>query len=67
MTGLDWPGLMRAGLQGLRLRPAEFWALTPAELQIMLGLDRAQAPMGRDRLDDLLRAFPDTPKDMNDG
>ena len=33
----DWPGLMRAGLIGLRLKPAEFWALTPAELRLMLG------------------------------
>jgi len=35
--GLDWPGLMRAGLHGLRLTPAQFWALTPVELMIMLG------------------------------
>ena len=67
MTGMDWPGLMRAGLHGLRLHPRDFWALTPAELQLMLGLTGANAPMGRARLDDLLRAFPDTPKDMNDG
>ena len=43
MTGLDWRGLMHAGLHGLRLRPAEFWALTPAELQMMLGETRADA------------------------
>ena len=67
MTGMDWPGLMRAGLHGLRLHPRDFWALTPAELQLMLGLTGANMPMGRARLDDLLRAFPDTPKDMNDG
>ena len=23
----DWPGLMRAGMQGLGLKPHEFWAL----------------------------------------
>lgn len=62
MTGLDWPGLMRAGLFGLRLTPREFWALTPAELQMMLGVSAANAPMGRDRLDALLRAFPDKPQ-----
>ena len=28
---------MRAGLKGLGLTPADFWALTPAELQLMLG------------------------------
>ncbi len=37
----DWPGLMRAGMRGLGLRPAEFWALTPAELRLMLGEERA--------------------------
>lgn len=28
MSGLDWPGLMRAGLGRLGLTPKEFWALT---------------------------------------
>ncbi len=67
MIGLDWPGLMRAGLYGLRLTPAEFWALTPAELQLMLGLSKAQVAMGRSRLDELLARFPDTPKDVKNG
>ena len=56
---LDWPGLLRAGLRGLGLKPAEFWALTPAELALMLGLDAGAAPMGRDRLAALMAAFPD--------
>ncbi|WP_461476958.1 rcc01693 family protein [Pararhodobacter aggregans] len=60
MTGLDWPGLMRAGLHGLGLRPAEFWALTPAELMMMLGRDEAARPgFTRARLDALLKRFPD--------
>ena len=25
----DWPALMRLGLNGLRLTPDRFWALTP--------------------------------------
>ena len=50
---MDWPNLLRAGLHGLRLRPAEFWALTPAELQVMLGLDAKLMPMARDRLAEL--------------
>ncbi|MCC1493417.1 rcc01693 family protein [Cognatishimia sp. F0-27] len=58
--GFDWPVLMRAGLRGLGLRPAEFWALTPAELQLMLGQDSGAAPMARSRLDALMAAFPDT-------
>lgn len=54
----DWPALLRAGVIGLGLRPAEFWALTPAELRLMLG-DLESKPMGRARLDDLLAAYPD--------
>ncbi|WP_371227059.1 rcc01693 family protein [Roseovarius sp. 2305UL8-3] len=56
---LDWTGLMRAGLKGLGLRPAEFWALTPAELRLMLGRESGAAPLARDRLEELLMAYPD--------
>jgi uncharacterized phage protein (TIGR02216 family) len=59
MTGLDWPGLMRAGLAGLGLRPDEFWRLTPAELALMLGDPAGAVPMARTRLEELRRAFPD--------
>ncbi|MBY6004445.1 phage tail assembly chaperone [Salipiger bermudensis] len=62
MERFDWPALMRAGLRGLGLRPAEFWALTPAELRLMLGGDSAARPMGRARLEELLAAFPDEVK-----
>lgn len=55
----DWPALMRLGLHGLGLAPADFWALTPAELMVMLGKDGASAPLGRARLEELARAFPD--------
>ena len=58
MTGFDWPVLLRAGLRGLGLRPAEFWALTPVELRLMLGAETGAGPMGRDRLDELIAAFP---------
>lgn len=57
---IDWPGLMRAGLRGLGLRPTEFWALTPAELRLMLGRETGTAPLARARLDELLQAYPDT-------
>ena len=59
---MDWPTLLRAALRDLRLLPREFWALTPAELGLMLGLDQAQPRMGQDRLQDLIRAFPDERK-----
>ena len=59
-TIMDWPGLMRVGLRGLGLRPAEFWALTPAELLILLGADQgADGPLGRARLEELAAQFPD--------
>lgn len=64
---MDWAGLMQAGLSGLRLTPREFWALTPAELQVMLGLAAVEAPMARSTLNALLKAFPDEPKEYADG
>jgi uncharacterized phage protein (TIGR02216 family) len=60
MTQVNWPALMRAGLQGLRLRPWEFWRLTPAELRLMLGEAGRQAPMTRGGLDALMALYPDT-------
>lgn len=59
MTAIDWAGLMRAGLHGLRLEPARFWALTPAELRMMLGAEQAVPPLTRARLEELAAAFPD--------
>lgn len=59
MAGFDWPALMRAGFQGLGLSPEKFWALTPAEFQLLLGVTIAGASMDRARLDELVRAFPD--------
>ncbi|MBV0891938.1 phage tail assembly chaperone [Paracoccus sp. Z118] len=51
---------MRAGLLGLRLNPAQFWALTPAELALMLGIEAgAGGQMTRERLAELAAAFPD--------
>ena len=65
--GLDWPGLMRAGMGpraagGLGLVPREFWALTPAELALMLGVTQAPTAMTRDRLTELAARFPDQPR-----
>lgn len=60
MSKINWPDIIRAGLVQLRLRPSEFWALTPAELMMMLGHGGANAPMARARLADLLRIYPDT-------
>lgn len=59
--GLDWAGLMRAGLQSLRLHPDQFWALTPAELGLMLGMGPTAPRMTRDRLDELAARYPNAP------
>ncbi|GGE40613.1 rcc01693 family protein [Actibacterium pelagium] len=60
MQRFEWAALMRAGISGLRLRPSEFWALTPAELALMLGVGPGSAPLSRGRLEELARAFPDS-------
>jgi uncharacterized phage protein (TIGR02216 family) len=60
VSRIDWPGLMRLGLRGLGLTPAEFWALTPAELMLMLGeAGGATPPLTRARLMELAAAYPD--------
>ena len=56
---MDWAGLLRRGLLELRLKPAEFWALTPVELMVMLGVEQAAPPLTRARLAELAAAFPD--------
>ncbi len=66
MNGFDWASLMRAGFQGLRLTPDQFWALTPAELQLLLGQPEASAPLSRSGLDALLAAYPDELKGEGD-
>lgn len=67
MSGLDWPALMRAGLHDLRLHPRDFWSLTPAELALMMGVGPHTSPLGRNRLDALIAAFPDSIKGQDDG
>lgn len=67
MSRFDWPALLKTGLVTLRLTPADFWALTPYELTVMLGKDMSAPPLSRARLDELARAFPDEPKKDGDG
>ena len=62
---LDWPGMLRAGLHGLKLQPDEFWALSPVELMVMLGREKASGALTRDGLNSLLRDFPDLTGDKN--
>ncbi|NEY89293.1 rcc01693 family protein [Tabrizicola oligotrophica] len=67
MKGIDWPGLMRAGLGQLRLTPEQFWRLSPVELRIMLGAEAAAPPLTRARLDELRAAYPDQGKGKDHG
>ncbi|MGR3803880.1 rcc01693 family protein [Marinibacterium profundimaris] len=67
MRAFDWPAMMRAGMLGLGLKPAEFWALTPAELRLMLGQTGAAEPLNRAGLDALLAAYPDHAKGCENG
>ncbi|MBU2982732.1 phage tail assembly chaperone [Lentibacter algarum] len=60
MQQFDWSQLLRVGLTQLRLKPADFWALTPVELMIMLGPQATMRPMDRTGLEALLEAYPDT-------
>jgi uncharacterized phage protein (TIGR02216 family) len=62
MKRFDWPALMRLGLNALRLTPEQFWALTPAELALMAGIEGAQV-MGRSGLADLMAMYPDKEDD----
>lgn len=58
----DWPLLMHLGLHHLRLRPADFWDLTPFELVTIAGLAKgAGQTVTRANLDALIAQFPDTP------
>ena len=57
---------MRAGFHGLRLKPHEFWALTPVEFQLMLGAAGAQAPLLKDGLAALMAAYPDKRREGGD-
>ena len=66
-AAIDWPGLMRVGLQGLGLTPEAFWRLTPVELRMMLGTESAAPPLTRSRLAELAAAFPDARKGQDNG
>lgn len=65
MTGLDWPAMMRVGLSDLGLKPSEFWALSPAELLLLVQPQNSNIPIGRSGLDSLVEAFPDNLEQSN--
>jgi uncharacterized phage protein (TIGR02216 family) len=50
---------MRLGLSELRLRPDEFWRLTPFELAVMSGGGERVGALDRAGLEALMRRCPD--------
>lgn len=64
MSGISWEDLMRFGLCDLRLSPEVFWELTPVELMMMAGQNRAKdASLGRGGFEALMKRFPDMKAD----
>jgi uncharacterized phage protein (TIGR02216 family) len=62
---MNWALLYYRALRELGLRPDDFWSLTPAQLQLLLGPPpRGQARCSAADLAALMQAFPDT---LNDG
>lgn len=59
MKRVDWGRLMRLGLLELRLRPDDFWDLTPAELLLLVGHGGGHEALTRAGLAQLLARFPD--------
>ncbi|TPE50721.1 rcc01693 family protein [Amaricoccus solimangrovi] len=59
MRRIDWPRLIRLGLVDLRLRPGDFWELTPAELLLLAGHGAGPEALTRRGLAELLARFPD--------
>lgn len=62
MTQFDWHALMQAGIQKAGLRPGEFWALTPAELRLILGYGGPATALSRKGLNELMKLHPDNRK-----
>jgi uncharacterized phage protein (TIGR02216 family) len=62
VSRIAWPKLMRFGLVVLRLKPDEFWDLTPAELMLMAGANEAGSALSRTGLSELIARFPDVPR-----
>ncbi|MDW4496812.1 phage tail assembly chaperone [Sulfitobacter sp. D35] len=66
MSRLAWADLLRIGLQRLRLSPEDFWALTPAELQLMLGSPSRSGPLLSTGLVALMALYPDDGEGTDD-
>jgi uncharacterized phage protein (TIGR02216 family) len=52
-----WPRLMQLGILDLGIAPAEFWRCTLREISTALG--PATRPLQRQKLDEMMMAWPD--------
>jgi uncharacterized phage protein (TIGR02216 family) len=61
VSAFPWEEAIGFGLGVLRLAPETFWRMTPRELAFAIRAVRGEgtAPLRRDELDALMRAFPD--------
>ena len=63
-AGIDWHDVMALCLGTLRMRPADFWTLTPKELDAMLrgvfGPSSLPRTIDRPALAALMQRYPDT-------
>lgn len=59
---IDWQGYQRVAYAALRLKPMEFWRMTPTELQAMAAArfppNEISAPT-REEMETLYARFPD--------
>ena len=53
-----WGPMLRTAL-ALGIGPEAFWRLSLKEWRMLTAVERGPAPMGRGRLDELMRRWPD--------
>ena len=64
MTPFPWKQAMGFGFGILRLSPEQFWRMTPRELACAIeALGGRAPPLDRAALTDMMRRFPDEPRD----
>lgn len=54
-----WAAMMAAGFGVLKLSSAEFWAMTPRELNAAFYRPASQTTLGKFDLEQMMQAFPD--------
>lgn len=60
-----WAAMMAAGFGVLRLSSAEFWAMTPRELNAAFYRPPSRAALTQCELQQMMQAFPDKQQEIN--